>query len=460
MDGKGLETVSTSGMTGVQKDFLKHLQDSERTIFSAPFGLGKTYFLKEFFDLPQVQEKCEVFTIHPVNYCTADNKDIFELIKFDLIDQLVEKGYIKDEFEKGYDPDEHDKRVVNFFAEMSNVVTLGALKSPIDSLKKACKIYKEIKNSDEELEKTDDNDALKFRNDLKEEDGLYFEMGTIAKIIQKKISGINSTKNTILVIEDLDRLDPAHMFRLLNIFSAHDDPKTFKNKFGFSKVMFVCDLDNVKKIYRHFYGPNTDFDGYINKFYDTEPYEFGNFEAVSNYVEKRLSICFPTDTGNPGLLHVALLETIKALASVNRVKFRNIIKMKPERLSSIMRTKKHFYNAYNTSYSSRYYTVDISKPKLYILPTIISIVQYLVPESKTDTNFFDPRNMDYKINIPAELENILKLENRIFGISRDDLFNLCDTDLISGNEYYIDKDKISGGSFDLMKVLQEKRKIM
>lgn len=267
MAEKRLDVASTPRMTGIQAGFLKHLEESERIIFSAPFGVGKTYFIQEFFELPQVKEQCEVFTIHPVNYCTADNKDIFELIKFDLIDQLVEKEYIRDEFEKGYDPDEHDKRVVNFVAEMSNAVTFGALKSPIDSLKKACKIYKEIKNSDEELEKTDDNDALKFRDDLRGKDGLYFEMGTIAKIIQKKISEINSTKDTILVIEDLDRLDPAHMFRLLNIFSAHDDPKTFKNKFGFLKVMFVCDLANVKKIYQHFYGPFTDFEGYINKFY-------------------------------------------------------------------------------------------------------------------------------------------------------------------------------------------------
>lgn len=465
MDGKGLETVSTSGMTEVQKDFLKHLQDSERVIFSAPFGVGKTYFLKEFFDQPQVQEKCEVFTIHPVNYCTADNKDIFEIIKYDLIFQLVFKQIVSKDYTYEWDYSKLSEGVLKFAIGCANTVLNIVSGLKLDAVDKAkafrqlCKEFAECapKHKDGDA----DNTLLDYLFEMEGMRGTFLEDDMITDIIREKINQINKEgKETVLVIEDLDRLDPAHMFRLLNIFSAHDDCESGKNKFGFSKVMFVCDLDNVKKIYRHFYGPNTDFDGYINKFYDTEPYEFGNFEAVSNYVEKHLSICFPTDTGNPTLLHVALLETIKALASVNRVKFRNIIKMKPEKMDSIRRTKKHFYNAYSTSYLSRYYTVDISKPKLYILPTIISIVQYLVPESKTDTNFFDSRNMDYKINISAGLENILKLENRIFGISRDDLFNLCDTDLISGNEYYIDKDKISGGSFDLMKALQEKRKIM
>lgn len=453
MAKKGLNAVSTPGMTGVQEGFLKHLQESERIIFSAPFGLGKTYFIQEFFELPQLKEQCEVFTIHPVNYCTADNKDIFELIKFDLVDQLVEKEYIRDEFEKGYDPDEHDKRVVNFFAEMGNAVTLGTFKSSIDSIKKACKIYKEIKNSDEELEKTDDNDALKFRDDLKGEDGLYFEMGTIAKIIQKKISEINSTKYTILVIEDLDRLDPAHMFRLLNIFSAHDDPKTFKNKFGFSKVMFVCDLDNVKKIYRHFYGPDTDFEGYMNKFYDTEPYEFGNFEAISNYVDKVLFDCFPTDTGNRNLLHLILWEAMKALADVNRVKFRNIIKIKPEKLESIVRTKKNWYCQYIISDNIPYYIVDITKRMFYLLPAALSILHYLVPESKTDEKFF--KHTKYGINIPEGYMAALKLERKIFGISRDGLFNLCSTDSVKGDNYFIDKKKIDNRAFDLMEALDE-----
>jgi hypothetical protein len=38
----------------------------------------------------------------------------------------------------------------------------------------------------------------------------------------------------------------------------------------------VCDIKNIESIYHHFYGINTDFFGYINKFYSVEPYHYSN----------------------------------------------------------------------------------------------------------------------------------------------------------------------------------------
>ncbi len=87
----------------------------------------------------------------------------------------------------------------------------------------------------------------------------------------------------ILVIDDLDRIDPEHIFRILNIFSAHD--KLGENKFGFIKVILVCDINNIKHIYHHFYGKNVDFFGYINKFYSSEVYEYSNKDYVKYFEE-------------------------------------------------------------------------------------------------------------------------------------------------------------------------------
>lgn len=76
----------------------------------------------------------------------------------------------------------------------------------------------------------------------------------------------------------MDRLDPAHLFRILNIFSAHLDryniykntksltDYALTNKFGFDNIITVFDYDNTKKIFAHFYGENANFEGYINKF--------------------------------------------------------------------------------------------------------------------------------------------------------------------------------------------------
>ena len=66
------------------------------------------------------------------------------------------------------------------------------------------------------------------------------------------------------------------MFRIFNIFSAHQDWKTNQNKFGFDKVIVVCDVLNIRYIYEHRYGRNVDFVGYINKFYSKGIYHFDN----------------------------------------------------------------------------------------------------------------------------------------------------------------------------------------
>lgn len=80
-----------------------------------------------------------------------------------------------------------------------------------------------------------------------------------------------------MIIEDLDRIDPAHIFRILNVFSAHFDrygvDKTCgDNKFCLDKIVTVCDINNIKKIYAHVYGDNTDFTGYISKFSNSKEY--------------------------------------------------------------------------------------------------------------------------------------------------------------------------------------------
>ena len=67
-------------------------------------------------------------------------------------------------------------------------------------------------------------------------------------------------------MDDLDRLDPESIFRLLNIFSSFFD-RNQKNKFGFDKIIIVADYENIKNIFHHKYGEETDFEGYmINSF--------------------------------------------------------------------------------------------------------------------------------------------------------------------------------------------------
>lgn len=79
------------------KAFKEHLDINERTIFSAKFGDGKTFFLNEFKKEYSDENKKKVdkkekyyfITLYPVNYSVAENQDIFEYIKRDILLQLA-----------------------------------------------------------------------------------------------------------------------------------------------------------------------------------------------------------------------------------------------------------------------------------------------------------------------------------------------------------------------------------
>jgi hypothetical protein len=79
-------------------------------------------------------------------------------------------------------------------------------------------------------------------------------------------------------------MDPEHIFRILNVFAAHFDApeylEGYTNKFGFDKIIIVTDYKNIKNIFEHRYGSNTDFKGYINKYYSKFPFNFDNNNAI------------------------------------------------------------------------------------------------------------------------------------------------------------------------------------
>ena len=81
-------------------EFLKHLESNDRILFSGAFGIGKTFFLKHFFNSPKMKEKYNVFHLFPINYQIASNEDIFELIKYDILYHLLGTDWINIDNEK------------------------------------------------------------------------------------------------------------------------------------------------------------------------------------------------------------------------------------------------------------------------------------------------------------------------------------------------------------------------
>jgi hypothetical protein len=54
------------------------------------------------------------------------------------------------------------------------------------------------------------------------------------------------------------------------------------DRYGFDRVIFVCDISNIQSIFHHKYGLETDFNGYIDKFYSKAIFEFSNQDTIEN----------------------------------------------------------------------------------------------------------------------------------------------------------------------------------
>lgn len=278
--------------------FHHHLQCNERILLSARFGDGKTFFLNQF---KQKFNKYTFITIYPINYQVEGNITILELIKRDIIVQFLAKGLITEKID-----------IKAILEAVFNKESLGEL---ADFLSKAillcgdpigAKIPQMVNNVINVIRKTYDSyhenncDAKNYLKRFRKQSGIY-ESDCYTQLIKEAIKvQQKERKETILVIEDLDRIDPEHIFRILNVFSAHIDrpymdfPKqvgteTFTNKFGFDKIIIVCDYDNLKKLFVHRYGSEKLFGGYISKCITNMPFEYSLEDAKIQFALDKMS---------------------------------------------------------------------------------------------------------------------------------------------------------------------------
>ena len=282
--------------------FADYLANNKRCILSARFGDGKTFFLQEF--KKQYEENYIFLTIYPVNYQVAENKDIFEYIKRDLLIQLLMSKDVELSDDKysflqcfeGFVCENIDKLLNDAIFTAAHILS-GVPKSMIDILQKNVSTFKKYTK---EVNASESDVVEKYIESFSEQNGGIYEFDPISRLIFQLLSDVKqkTNKQVVLVVEDLDRIDPAHIFRIMNTFSAHWDNYDYSetklrwgdvtNKYNFDKILFVCHFQNIKTIFHHFYGANTDFTGYIHKYSPTFPFEYSLKDSVKEWIINHL----------------------------------------------------------------------------------------------------------------------------------------------------------------------------
>ena len=341
------------------KAFRLHLDAHDRTILSARFGDGKSFFLSHFMEDVDVKERYTFLTIFPVNYQVTENRDIFDLIKRDILFQMLLKGIIETDVKIPnevalalYLQNEPLGFAESFLPLLSEYALSGDAAKAAAVALAGKKFFKTIKQKLDNVKKQSrDEQLMAFlkaveQNPVVGQDAISGIIQQCIELYKKK----HPDRQVVLVIEDLDRIDPAHLFRILNIFSAHidfcyrfgckPDKSLVGNKFGLDKVVFVMDYENVQKIYGHFYGSETNFEGYIEKFCSSNYFRYSLQELRGSYLIEYIS----KETGLPktALNYIIKLDDISSMSvrkAVNAINNSNKLVIRiPEIMNSEHKT--------------------------------------------------------------------------------------------------------------------------
>jgi len=343
--------------------FHKHINNPSNTkiLFSGPFGQGKTTFLEHFFHGENtVNSIYEVFKVFPVNYSVASNEDVFKYIKTDILFQLLAKDV------------EFDKSEISLISAFEEYIYLNPKKAILSFLKNASHlnaktevIAKVVESLNEFMKpifeyhkkgnKNEKELAIDYINEIYEKEGSLFEDNFYTQLIRQLLERLKneSKKVNVLIIEDLDRMDPDHIFRILNVISAHYDNYNFNgdnehhNKFGFDKIILVCDVKNIENIFHHKYGENTDFDGYMNKYFSSKPFEYDNKKTMIYLLENEYLLGKGKIDRKKEITQKSLQVILKIFILHDQLSLRELLKLKIEKYQYFQKQLKngHYFFA-------------------------------------------------------------------------------------------------------------------
>lgn len=404
------------------KEFNDHLEIpfNDRIILSASFGAGKTYFLKEFF---KNHEKYEAIHLYPVNYSVASNEDIFELIKFDILFELLKREIVfeKEDFNKiDYLPiffQENTNKIVDVFRPLiSSIPVIG--KSLYDISGNLKNLLEEFEKKHHNIQIDDRKSIVDYLEKLTQKTGSIKEEDFYTQLICQLVNQLKdikedkekSKKKTVLIIDDLDRIDPEHIFRILNVLAAQIDRSGSDNKFDFDKIILVFDQQNVRNIFKNRYGTNVDYTGYIDKFYSYKIFEFTNVEGLKKEIKRLLN----TIKINEQSVALALDRDIifdatfifQNLIEANAITPRRLLKVlnSPFSLNSKLIRFENSKDAYK---ADQFPIITVVKLLLHVFESFDDLLE-AVEELKSRTDYIDGNQIE---EVKSIIENCLVILN-------------------------------------------------
>lgn len=274
-------------------DFKQVFKNESRMILSAKFGDGKSYFLNKFINSFDPKNNDYYFiTLHPVNYVVEDNKDIIEYIKRDILFQLIKDDRIfdyKEEGDKIFDSVCNKESLSKLAGFMSSIIPLPVLGDVVGKIEALVDTTKTIVDKYQEQDVA--GNAEDYLNGFYGKEGHISECDAFAMLIQKTLE--HAIAKSVLIIEDLDRIDPAHLFRIMNVLSSQVDNPYYSdchnsNKFGFDNIILVMDYDMTGHLFHHFYGQQANYEGYMNKFMSSIPFQFSITQEAQKQVREKI----------------------------------------------------------------------------------------------------------------------------------------------------------------------------
>ena len=332
------------------------LEDNKRIFFSGKFGIGKTFFLKDFFQARK--DRYDVYHLFPVKYQITSNEDIIKLLRYDILVELVQK------YPDLLDADNKNDSIswlqqVGFFIKQSNTQesllncvanvanAIPALGRPVaetaDFIREIRKLAQGWQETGMQLRQSDIEkmyqDMQQYKNETNELDG----------VLNKTIKEHKGTKNrkSVLILDDFDRIDPEHIFRILNVFSSllkidkDGHGQVEDNKFGFDYVIIVGDRVNIENIFRHRYGQDADFVGYFDKFVSIYPYEFDNRTEVQAEIPKliqnleHLKGNYTSDKHGRNYMELVLQTMLIMILQIDNLNLRELYKLMEQDFQSV-----------------------------------------------------------------------------------------------------------------------------